>query len=289
MTARQIKKISIITPCYNAENYIQETMASILNNTLIKSAKLKLQYIICDGGSKDKTLQLVQSTIDLYSEFNNLDIRIISEPDAGMYDALAKGLAIVDGDVCAYLNAGDMYSPKAFEVVVEMFAKEEVAWITGLQVIYNEKSHITNARLPFRFLPRLIQTGMYGSILPFIQQESTFWHSSLNVYLDLKQLASFRYAGDYFIWKSFCEVAQLYVVGAWLGGFKRHHGQLSEDLMAYAKECKEISDAPHIGDYFCAGLEGLFWLMPTKIKKRIAGKAMYLFDDKKQEYSNGDV
>jgi glycosyltransferase involved in cell wall biosynthesis len=102
---------TIITPVYNGARYIKETIESVLGQTYPH-----VQYIVVDGGSTDGTVELVKaygSRIDTF----------ISEPDNGMYDALAKGLELAKGDVIAYLNAGDVYHCAALSVVAEIMQK----------------------------------------------------------------------------------------------------------------------------------------------------------------------
>lgn len=228
-----LKKISVVTPCYNASKYIAETVKSVLGNTMIMSGEMQLQYVICDGGSSDDTLAILK---DIVAKNSAIEFILVSEPDSGVCDALAKGLRLATGDVCSWINAGDIYSPTAFEVVVEMLSKKEVLWITGLQAWYNEKSHLTDCSLPFKYRSCLIQCGMYGRLLPFIQTESIFWRRELHDVVDFEHLATLRMAGDFFLWKSFSRITQLYIVSAYLGGFKRHRGQLSaENSIAYYK------------------------------------------------------
>jgi glycosyltransferase involved in cell wall biosynthesis len=80
-----LKKISIITPCRNAARFIGETVESVIGQTALFSGRAELEYIVCDGNSSDGTPDIVRS-------YGNKSIKIVSEPDAGMYDALSKGL-----------------------------------------------------------------------------------------------------------------------------------------------------------------------------------------------------
>ena len=207
---RQINKFTVITPCFNAEKYIEETIQSIVNQTAVISGRVELQYIICDGGSNDKTLEIIEK----YK--NQHKIVVISENDNGMYDALAKGIQMSSGDVCSYLNAGDFYFHTAFDVALEIMQNNEVSWLTGINVCCNEKSQIISFTMPFRYRAVFIESGMYGSILPFIQQESTFWRGELNAMVDLDQLRTFRAAGDYFLWVSFPkDIAFILCIHTW--------------------------------------------------------------------------
>ena len=73
--------ITIITVCRNAEAAIEKTIQSV-----IKQNYPQIEYIIIDGRSTDRTLEIIGSYEDKYP------IKVISEPDHGIYDAMNKGL-----------------------------------------------------------------------------------------------------------------------------------------------------------------------------------------------------
>jgi hypothetical protein len=163
-----------------------------------------------------------------------------------MYEALSKGLKASTGDVQAYINAGDLYNLSAFQIVYELFvANSEINWMVGGKYIYNEKSFIIKNTMPYKYRNILIQTGVYGRYLPFIQQESVFWRSKLNKYIDYKKLTSLKLSGDYLLWVTFSNYSKLDIVQTHLGGFKIHSGQLSSTSnnlgMNYKKEMQTFT------------------------------------------------
>lgn len=103
-------KISIITPVYNAEKTIEKTILSVIN----QKQESKLEYIIIDGGSTDKTLDV----INLYAD--KIDI-LISEKDNGVYDAMNKGISLATGDVVGIINSDDWYNDSALSTVEQTF------------------------------------------------------------------------------------------------------------------------------------------------------------------------
>jgi len=90
-------KISTVTVCRNSQATIAQTVASFLRQTHPDK-----ELLVIDGGSTDKTVEIVNS-------FQNDAIRIISEPDRGIYDAMNKGLANFSGDAIGFLNSDDVY------------------------------------------------------------------------------------------------------------------------------------------------------------------------------------
>jgi glycosyltransferase involved in cell wall biosynthesis len=279
-----MKKITIVTPCRNAERFIGETVASVLTQSALRSGRAQLEYFICDGASTDRTLALVEAAV---KGFPHGSVEIFSRPDQGMYEALAGGLRRATGDVCAYLNAGDLYSVQAFDVVLDLFESGRVEWLTGLSVNYNERSQLVGVSLPYRYRNRLFECGLYGRVLPFVQQESTFWSTRLHRYVDFDRLARFRLAGDYYLWREFAAHAELKIVLSHLGGFRTHRGQLSQDLTAYREELSEIPGLRRARplDLAAASFDALLWVAPIAWKKRLNSQGLFCFDHDKQRWT----
>lgn len=244
-------KISVVTPCRNAERYLEETALSVLS----QRGEFEIDYVIVDGDSTDGTRDAIgRLAADVRSGrigmfCRNVAVRHLSEPDAGMYDALAKGFGLAGGEVVAYINADDFYLPNAFSTVAEVFERyPEVAWLTGMPVSYNEKGQITDTFLPAGYDGRLIRAGIFGGVLPHIQQESTFFRSGLLRHVDFDVLKRHRYAGDYYLWHSFSRHADLYVVQSCLAGYRTRPGQLTGRMDLYEGEFSRICGPRTLSD-----------------------------------------
>ena len=94
-------KISVVTATYNSAATIRDTMESVLQQT-----HQDFEHIIVDGASTDETLSIVESFAPRYEG----RLRVISEPDSGIYDAMNKGVALATGDVVGLLNSDDFYT-----------------------------------------------------------------------------------------------------------------------------------------------------------------------------------
>lgn len=90
-------KFSVITVCYNAEATIEDTIQSVISQTYHH-----VEYIIVDGASKDRT-------IDIVNRYREHIAIIVSERDKGLYDAMNKGIGLATGDYLCFLNAGDSF------------------------------------------------------------------------------------------------------------------------------------------------------------------------------------
>lgn len=119
-------KFSVVTPSYCQGKFIQRTIDSVLSQ---KSPSIEIEYIICDGGSTDNTLDIIQS----YDK----SLKWISEPDKGQADAVNKGIAKTTGDIIAWINSDDVYYPGAFKAVKAIFDKNP-----EVKVIYGDADHI---------------------------------------------------------------------------------------------------------------------------------------------------
>ena len=89
---------SIITVCWNAELLIRSTIAS-----LASQEAACFEYLVIDGASQDNTLAVVNECA------KGLPMRLVSEPDNGIYDAMNKGVRLARGDWLYFLNAGDAF------------------------------------------------------------------------------------------------------------------------------------------------------------------------------------
>jgi len=92
-------RFSVITPNYNGEAYLEQTIRSVLSQ---RHADIDLEYIVVDGNSTDRSLDI----IDRYSA--DID-KLIVENDTGPANAINKGFAVATGDVVSWLNADDVY------------------------------------------------------------------------------------------------------------------------------------------------------------------------------------
>jgi len=105
---------SIITVCYNSEKTIEKTIKSVLNQT-----EKDYEYIIIDGGSKDRTLDIVKT----YENAFDGKLKYISEKDNGIYDAMNKGIAMAEGEIIGLVNSDDYYEPDALENVKKEYER----------------------------------------------------------------------------------------------------------------------------------------------------------------------
>lgn len=120
-------KVSIITVSYNSAKTIEDTIRSVVSQTYPD-----IEYIVVDGASTDATLAICNKYASR--------IRLISEKDKGIYDAMNKGLALATGDIIGILNSDDLYADE--NVIADVVKKLQQ---TGAQALYADLVYVDQA------------------------------------------------------------------------------------------------------------------------------------------------
>ncbi len=260
-------KFSIVTPSFNSERFISETIKSVLN----QRGNFEIEYILVDGKSTDSTLQIIDKYKKLVSDkkwnkqCNNITVKIISEKDKGMYDAINKGFQLATGDIHAYINSDDTYLPNAFSTIQNhMNNNPKIQWIKGITSYINEGSIVFQSGVRNFYNQNWIKRGFYGRYLYFIQQDSVFWKANL-----WKKAGpidpSLKLAGDYDLWIKFANHSKLHSINSQVSCFRKRKGQLSEQNQSYQDEMKII--APKQYPIFGIFLKVLNKIIQTMVKK----------------------
>jgi FkbM family methyltransferase len=136
--------VSIVTVCLNSEKTIEQTILSVLEQNYSN-----IEYVIVDGGSKDKTLEIIKQYV---SRFNGR-MKWISEKDHGIYGAMNKGLRLSSGELIGMLNSDDWYETDAISSIVDHYLNDREAVYYGIQNIYRKNFAISSRRvLPHEIL-----------------------------------------------------------------------------------------------------------------------------------------
>jgi len=131
--------ISIITPLLNCEEYIGDTLESV-----VLQEYNNIEHIIIDGISDDRSLDIVKRYSQMYDH-----ITWISEKDDGMYSAINKGLKMAKGEVIAYLNSDDLYKAGALKKVIDYFFRYD-----HIDVIYSKCEFMyPYANVKYKYFP----------------------------------------------------------------------------------------------------------------------------------------
>lgn len=120
-------KVSVITVCRNAEEFIEQAINSRLEQTYEN-----IEYIVIDGNSTDNTISVINKYLDKIYCF-------VSEPDNGVYDAMNKGIKMASGDIIYFLNSDDKFYDKyVIENIIRFFQhNENVDFVYGPIIIFD--------------------------------------------------------------------------------------------------------------------------------------------------------
>ena len=143
-------KVSLITSTFNSAKTVTDTIESILSQDYPN-----IEYIIIDGASTDRTIEIVES-------YGNQITKFISEPDRGMYDAMNKGINLATGDIIGILNSDDFYADKSvISNVVNTFIESGSDSIFG-DLVYVNPTNLTKVTRYYssaNFHPKLFAYG----------------------------------------------------------------------------------------------------------------------------------
>lgn len=232
-------RFSIVTPCFNGAQFIDETIMSVV----AQAGPFAIRYHVQDGGSTDGTLdKLARWQALLGGAFpllcRGVEFTYASAPDRGMYDAIGAGFARCgESDAMAWINADDRFEAGAFHLVTTLLSRfHNIDWLCGRPAYLDENGAVVGV-LPLAPLPRkAVAAGLLdGRYSRFIQQEGTFWRPRL------WQAAggvgtAFRLAGDFDLWRRFARHADPVAVDSILGCFRRHGAQATVDMLPYYAE-----------------------------------------------------
>lgn len=200
-------KISVIIHCFNRENFISETLDSVIEQNYPN-----LELIVIDDNSTDKSWEIIQKYGEKITYMKKLDGTRNSP-----VHALNIGFSHSTGEIMCWLNTKNILLRRSLFVVADIFSKmDEVDWLTGLGSMIDANGNILRVRI-FRKHIYDYALGKWETI----QQESTFWRRRLweetGSEMDLKHIWSF----DAALWAKFFRKAELYHISTVLGAYRK--------------------------------------------------------------------
>lgn len=235
-------KFSVITPVLNGKKYIEETIDSVIH----QKGNFDIEYIIIDGNSTDGTPDLLsyyKNQIESSVDYNHITFLYISEKDYGMYDALAKGFGLANGDIICYINSDDFYLPNAFASIKKYFTENSSKnWVITNDLVINEDYEYIKNLIPRHIDQNLFIKGVWGMYFPYINQSGVFWRRALLEKINMEILRKYKLAGDFYLWKCFAKNSKPGIYSYPLAVFRETLGRLSENADGYRHEFESIAD-----------------------------------------------
>ena len=209
---------SIVMPCLNAEATIEEAITSVLGQ---QDAPLEL--IVIDGGSSDNTVQLCR-------RFADSRLRINSQSDQGVADALNKGFAMARGTILGWLNADDVYvNARAINLAARAMAQHQADAVIGHSALLDRHGRVSRTTYTWTTDLDHSQRGaniFTGSLL----FSKAIWQRFGGFNVNLK--VAFEYELSDFLFST----TNPQLVDQLLAGLRCHPGSLSERFPQLMRE-----------------------------------------------------
>ena len=217
--------VSVVTISFNSDNSISETFKSVKNQSF-----KEYEYLLIDGGSKDRTLTIANN--------QNHISKIISEPDKGIYDAINKGITNSTGEIIGFLNSDDtFYDENSLKHIADAFDKDTDC-VFGDLIYTDINENIKRVWKGSAFKKGAFKKGWMPAHPTFYCRRSVY--EKLGLYDD-----SFQIAGDFELMLRFLEkhnirskyiprtLVNMKVGGASNNGLKSKLDILKEEFRAF--------------------------------------------------------
>jgi glycosyltransferase involved in cell wall biosynthesis len=202
--------LSIITPVYNGEKFISGCIENVINQQCPN-----IEHIIMDGGSTDKTVEIIRHYATQYSH-----IRWQSEKDRGQSDAMNKGIKIAKGDILGILNVDDYYEPGILCRIIELFKElPEPSFLVGNCNNWDDNGKLIEVNKPSKLKLTDLLIGVYVNPHP-ANPSAYFYHKSLHQEIGLYDINE-HYAMDLdFVFRAVQVATVKYVNETW-GNYRK--------------------------------------------------------------------
>ena len=165
-------KFSVIIPIYNVEEYLEETVESVINQTI--GFKDNIQLILVNDGSKDNSEVICLKYQKMYPD----NIKYIKKENGGVSSARNKGLEYVDGELVNFLDSDDKWSNDSFDEVYNAYQKNPTIKIFSCKMIFfdgRKGDHILN----YKYNTDKIINIFHQYANPQLSSSSLFVHEEL--------------------------------------------------------------------------------------------------------------
>jgi glycosyltransferase involved in cell wall biosynthesis len=210
LVGSDILRISGVTPNFNMGAYLPSTIGSVLANLGPRD-----EYFIIDGGSSDGSVKAIEACQGQLAGW-------VSERDSGYAEAISKGFSRATGDICCWINSGDLLLAGAFDHVRRHFAETEATFIFGDDFYIDENDRVL--AYSRGWVTDLKMAMLYGGWTPL--QDACFWRRDLYAAVGGIDV-SLKYAADYDLFLRMAMGGAATYVPFAFSAFRRHAGQKS--------------------------------------------------------------
>ena len=215
-------KMTIITPVFNGEKYLEETI-----NSVISQSYNNIEYIVVDGQSRDNTLGIINAHRDRISQ-------VIVERDNSMYEAINRGIRAASGDYMLVLNSDDcLASESTIQKVVEFIGQNSGCLGYYGNLLKREGESISKRKV-FQITKRNLLFTEHGTLIP---HPALFVHRSRSLATVGLYDLSYRYASDFDYILRLLEKGRVKYMNIYVSTFRIHQdsitssGKIDEDRL----------------------------------------------------------
>lgn len=268
-------KISIITPCFNHEKFIGQTIHSIIDQNYPN-----LEYIVINDGSTDNSEEEILKYEKYISKYEFWE----GHRNSPVW-AINKGFSYASGEIYGWISSDDILLRNSLFTIAKVFTDlKEVSWFTGLATTINSRGELVNSKFrPKHKIDFLVNNWKV------IQQESTFFRKSLWDKAGGKLDENYLQAFDTELWTRFFLNSTHYNLNSPIGAFRKGiqsrsvrnlNEFLSYNIDAIKKLRKNSKDKSYVKAYSFLSkkyLKQIMGILPTKLIRNLFKEAI-LYD-----------
>ncbi len=237
-------KVSVIIPVYNVEEYLEECLHSVLNQTL-----KDIEIICINDGSTDNSLEILNKT-------GNIDDRVIilDKINEGVSKARNMGLSIAKGSYIYFMDSDDYIDLNTLELCYNAAVENECDIVTfdaksfsedkNLNVIKYDKSTLEEKKyIGFEFLEELFKKKNFTASCPL-----NFFKKDLLLKNNMKFSEGYVHEDQYFVTASYCYSSSIYYIKRALYNRRMRNGSIMttkktiKNIEGYFKAYEDISN-----------------------------------------------
>ncbi len=217
--------IGVVTPTLNAERYLERTLESIWGQ---RDDRIDVRHVIVDGHSTDRTVEIAGA----YAS------QVVVAKDGGMYEAVNRGMSMVEGEIIGYINADDEIGPGALRIVADaLAARPEAQWVCGRLEYIDGDDRVLGAWTPVPMSLRAY-AGIGWSCVP----QQTVW-ARRSFYERVGPYdTGFKNCADYDWYARAMRLSPPLILPQVIGRFRLHESNLSYDAGKMESESRAIQE-----------------------------------------------
>lgn len=225
--------ITVLMPTFNAEKYIKEAMESILVQTYSN-----FEFLIIDGGSKDKTISIIKSISDDR-------IRLIENSDGlNFVDSLNLGIELANGKYIARMDADDLCNPSRFQIQYDFLESNHhiTACSTWLEFIGDQNNIVKLPVKPDDIYLRFLITNCFGHGPSMIRRDFLIKNN-------IRYNNNYYYSEDTFYWVEIMKHGVLETIPQVLYQYRRHDTQMTSEKRAQMTDSTNRAKNIHFNNF----------------------------------------